>query len=125
MANRRDLQEEVLFVSNLKELVTAYEEIAVMRIDRVRKSVLGARLFREGLSSVVTDVRSAHHRQISALEKKKKETIARPRDVAVLLSTNSRLSGRITPLVSQFFAKNVPDDSEIIIVGQVGKEQFG
>ena len=96
-----------------------------MRIDRVRKSVLGARLFREGLSSVVTQVRSAHHRQITALEKKKKENVPRPKDVAVLLSTNTRLSGRITPLVSQFFAKNVPEESEIIIVGQVGKEQFG
>ena len=118
------IHEELAFVSNLRGLVTAYEEIAVTRIERVRKSVLDARSFREGLSSVYSDVQTVNQQQIAAILAKKKELKKKQKEVAVLLSTNTRLSGKVTSTTTRYYIEQVQKrNADIMVIGQVGKEQ--
>jgi len=125
MPTNRDINADITFVADLKSLVSTYEEIAVMRIAKVRVEVLNAREFREGLSTVFRDVRVSHQQQvIQALKKQQKEaTFAHG---ALLLSTDSRLTGGVTASVSRAFAAYVKEnqDASLIIVGQVGKEHL-
>jgi F-type H+-transporting ATPase subunit gamma len=118
----QDISEEIVFVKNLERLVSAYEEIAVMRIEKVRSNVLAARLFRQGLSDVFSEIHLSHQREIAIqLEKKKKRLISR--EAAVLLSTNTRLAGSITARVSQSFIKYTKEhDTDMVVLGQIGKE---
>ncbi len=128
MPTTKDVGEEIVFVRNLKSLVSTYEEIAVMRIEKVRETVLKARQFREGLSHVFTDVKTSQARQIAELLAKKKEKgeAKNNREVVVYLSTNTRLAGHVTSSVARAFVTHVDShsDADIMILGQVGKELF-
>lgn len=125
MPTSRDFIAEVGFVSHLKSLVTAYEEIAVMRIERVRDSVLAARQFREGLTHVFSKVRTTYQHEVSAAEKKHRAAKGNAKAV-VLFSTNTRLSGRVTPELTRYFAKYIDEHRQLdkVVIGQVGKERF-
>lgn len=93
-----------------------------MRIDKVRRRVLSARLFRQELSSVFSRVRASHNNDVQKALKEKSQH--QPfKKAAVLLSTNSRFSGPITSRVSGAFLKHAKQHSpDLIVVGQVGKE---
>jgi F0F1-type ATP synthase gamma subunit len=119
-----NLSAEINFVTNLRSLVFTYEEIAVMRIERVRRGVLAARQFRLGLSDVFSQVRTSHHREVAA-ELKKQSKGGNNKEVALLLSTNTRLAGPISSRVSRAFASFVSSNPmDVAIVGQIGKERF-
>ncbi len=122
MPGVQDISNEIVFVKNLQRLVSAYEEIAVMRIEKVRQNVIAARFFREGLSNVFSEIQLSHQRDIAVqLEKKKKHLI--PRQAVVLISTNTRLAGSITARVTQSFIKYVnSNDADAVVLGQIGKE---
>ena len=122
MPGSRNIAEELAFASNLKQIVSAYEEIAVMRIDKVRRRVLSARLFRQELSFVFSRVRASHNNDVQrALKEKSKHQPLKK--ATVLLSTNSRFSGPITSRVSGAFLRHVKQHpSDLVVVGQVGKE---
>ena len=122
MSDTQDIGNEIVFVKNLQRLVSAYEEIAVMRIEKVRNNVIAARFFREGLSNIFSEIQHSHQREIAAqLEKKKKKLI--PRQATLLISTNTRLAGSITARVSQSFMKHVKSvETDVVVLGQIGKE---
>ncbi|MDP3997752.1 MAG: FoF1 ATP synthase subunit gamma [Candidatus Andersenbacteria bacterium] len=122
MPVNHEIEEELSFTANLNGLVSTYEEIAVMRIERVRNNVLAARQFRSGLTQVFSQVRTSQQQEIIAVLQKTK-TIAR--QAAVLVSTNTRLAGDITSRTSRSFIKYVSQQSvDPVILGQVGKEHF-
>lgn len=127
------LSEEIDFVETLRSLAQAYEEISVIRMQRVRGSVLKLRDFLEGLSKIFADVKSSYKRQIMALMRKKKiknvtsfSTLVRNgKEVIVLLSANSKLYGDIIPRVSRAFIESVQNSQcDIVIVGKLGKDLF-
>lgn len=119
-----EIKEDIAFTANLNSLVSAYEEIAVMRIQRIRDSVLAARLFHERLANVFTEVQSSNALQVAAALKKREQAL-RGKNAVVLLSSNTRLSGAITANVSRHFLKHADlSGSDVIIIGQVGKEHI-
>lgn len=130
MYNRRQVQEEIYFAGTLEMLASAFEEISVMRIQKVKGFVLSSRQFLDELSSVFRDVKSAHKRKITLMlkerDKKSGNLVTQPgKEVVVLMGANTRLYGNIVPKVFDFFMKNIINNTcDIVIIGKLGKELF-
>lgn len=133
MQNRKSLIEEIDLVDNLKMLTQAYEEISVIKMQRVRDSVLKNRDFITGVSYVYYDVKMSYKQQILQFMKQKNEknissfsTIKKNgKSVSVLLSANNKLYGDIILKVFYLFMQNIKDsNSDIVIVGKLGRELY-
>lgn len=126
MPNKENLKEEITTAQFLETLVTTYEEIAVMRIQKVRTSVLSTRSFHEGLSRVYSNVKASHENKVSTILKKKNKS--NKKDIkkgVVLISTDQYLSGSITSAVFKEFLKFIDTHPhEIIITGHIGKDRL-
>ncbi len=133
MQNRKAIGEEIELVNTLKVISQAYEEISVMRMQKIRDSVLKARDYLIKLSSVFYDVKQSHRRFINFLEKEVEDLSPYdilPRNgktVTVLLSANEKMNGEILSKVFRAFAEHVKTkamESDIILIGKIGKELY-
>ncbi len=122
MPNREDLEKEIELTANLASLVTAYEEISVMRIQHIRRQVLATRAFREGLTGVYTHVRASQYQELLRLARKKERAKT---DVTVLLSANQPLTGQLPHAVFEQFLTIIDrHPSDVVIVGRTGRESL-
>jgi ATP synthase F1 gamma subunit len=134
MQNRRVIREEIELVSTMKYITQAYEEISVMRMQKIRDSVLRTRDFLVRLSSVFYDVKQSHRRFVNFLSKELKEDFTPydilPRNgktITVLLSANERMNGDILSKVLRAFIEHIKGPgagSDLMIVGRIGKETY-
>lgn len=141
MQNKYKLNEEVDFVHTLKTIVQAYEEVSVIKMQRIRSSVLSAREFLSALSTVFGDVKTSYHGDIMNLyARRNKKDKTKPeeksaldkngREAVVLLSSNAKLYGDIVRRVFQSFIMYIGASNtgklprDIVIVGKVGREFF-
>lgn len=133
MQNSKVISAEIELVVSFKVLAQAYQEIAVMKMQRIRGSVLRTRDFLEDLSYVFQDVKESYRKEIISHPKMKKN--ANPlkfstlnkngRSVVILLSSNGWLYGDIIMKVYRSFLSYVlKKTSDIVIVGKVGKSLF-
>lgn len=126
------IKDELELVDAFKKLAQAYEEIAVIKMQRVRDSVLSTRGFLERLSFVFTDVKQSYRKEIEHLLKQKKSGKGIPtkyqtngRTAKVFLSSNTKMYGDIVNRVFSLFAQNTSNgDFDIVVIGKLGKELF-
>lgn len=143
MQIKKIIQAEVDFTKTFSLIAQAYEEIAVMKMRKVRSSVLSTREYLTRLSEVFYDLKKAkEHQKLQESLKQKihphshpqhgKATITRigndektSKTVSVLLSANTTLYGGLIQKIFRLFMQNVQkDESDIIIVGRVGKSLY-
>lgn len=133
MTNKRDITNEFAFLINLHGLVDAYEEIAAMRMRKMRSSVLTTRSFMAGVEEVFQEVKLSYRSELLGLMRKKKiKDVSRlsvikrnGKTAAVLLSANTGLYGDIVRKTFTTFASYVSkNDCEIAIVGRLGRNLF-
>lgn len=133
MANKRDITNEFAFLINLHGLVDAYEEIAAMRMRKMRSSVLTTRAFMAGVEEVFQEVKLSYRNELLGLMRKKKiKDVSRlsvikrnGKTAAVLLSANTGLYGDIVRKTFTTFASYVSKQNcEIAIVGRLGRNLF-
>ncbi len=133
MQSKQTLNNEFAVIGTLKTLAQAYEQISVMRIQRVRGSVLNTRDFLTGLADIYKDVKRSYKEEVERLQKRKKNaklTLSglekNGKTVSVLLSSNNKLYGDIVARVFNLFLADIKNNptSEIVIVGRVGKMTF-
>ncbi|MGI5826511.1 MAG: F0F1 ATP synthase subunit gamma [Patescibacteria group bacterium] len=133
MLNKQKLSQEIELVKSLRMITQAYEEISVMKMQKIRGSVLNTRQFMEKLAEVFGDVKSSYARQIKEMaEKKKIKDISEfitfnknGKTVHVLLSANTKLYGDIISRTYRLFEEAISKASEdVIIIGKLGKELF-
>lgn len=117
MSYRQNPGEEIALVRQLLPLVEASQEIAVMRIQRVRDTVLATRAFEQSLSRVYANLRASHQ---TLAEKVEVEPTTR--SAVLLLTTNVRLAGPIASATTHYLLTNIPAAADIIIAGQIGRE---
>lgn len=133
--NKNQLLEQVDLVETLNILAHAYEEISVLRMQKVRNSVMSTRAFLEKLAEIFYDVKSSYRREILALMQSKNRgkasftfsTVAKNGKAAnVIITSNARLYGDIVRKVFNLFILEVKKNptAEIIIVGRLGKDFF-
>lgn len=126
------IKDEIELVSAFKKLAQAYEEIAVIKMQRVRDSVLSTRGFLERLSYVFADVKQSYKKEIEHLIKQKKQGSGiatkyptNGRMAKVFLSANTKMYGDIINRVFSLFSENITnDDFDIVIIGKLGKDLF-
>lgn len=136
---KNQLLEAISVVEKFEMLALAYEEIAVLEMQKIRGSVLKTREFIEELSNVFYDVKNSYKKQILALVKKKRKghvvnqntisfsTLAKNgKEIIVLLSANTKLYGDIVSKTFNAFLETIKNNPkvDIAIVGKLGKELF-
>lgn len=121
---------EIELVSTLKMISQVYEEISVMKMQRIRDSVLKTRMYLSRMSDVYYDVKSAYRESLFDKitgKKKRLEGLSKVnkngKTIAVLVSANSKMNGDILKKVFrnfQTYLKKHPD-VDVAIVGKIGK----
>jgi ATP synthase F1 gamma subunit len=139
MQNSNKVVKDIEFTSTLKLLAKAYEEISVIKMQRVKSSVLTTREFIEDLNQVFVDVRSSYEAQIKGMMNKNKKSKNQlsfstqrknGKEVLVFIAADEKLYGDIVKKVFHlftFYLKQRQDKEQpvdIVIVGKYGKELF-
>lgn len=134
MVNLKDIVNEIEELFNMRYLVDAYEEIASMRMRRIRSSVLVHRAFAQELSEIYQELTDSYRKEIIKLisdkDKKNKSNSLSVRKHngkvgTVFLSANSGLFGDILRKTYTAWIQHVDTrQSEPIIVGSYGKKMF-
>ena len=116
MRGQAKIIEEKNTMLGLKSLVDVYEEIAAIRMQRVRGAVLTSRQFLEEITEVFGRVRAAY----------KGEKVAggwakNGKTVAVFVSANAGLYGDIVDRIFDRFASYISvNKPELVVVGKLG-----
>lgn len=136
MAQRKIIFEELEALNSLKDLAESYEEIAVVRMQKIRDSVLKTRDFLADISDVFVDLKSSYAREVNDLMKKMKEgghgllpgLQKNNKTLLVYLSSNGGLYGAVTQKTFKLFMealkKTEPDKTDIVVIGNAGKAMF-
>lgn len=136
MPQRKIVLEELEALNSIKDLAESYEEIAVVRMQKIKDSVLKTREFLASLSDVYVDLKSSYGREVKELlEKMKKGDVhilptlqKNGKTLLVYLSSNGRLYGAVTQKTYRLFIEAVKESKDkpvdIVIIGRAGKEMY-
>lgn len=136
MAQRKIISENLDALNSLKDLAESYEEIAVIRMQRIKDSVLKTRDFLADLSDVFVDLKSSYDREVKELleRRKKGDKSILPilqkngKILMVYLSSNGRLYGSVTQKTYKLFIQDLKkpeaDNSDLLIIGSAGREMY-
>lgn len=134
MQNKRDLKEELAFITVLKSLVVSNEEISVIKIQEVRGSVMESRVFASGISEVARDVWAEYKSLLNDILMERNSlqklinistTVKKGGWVSVIITPNRKLAGHIVPELVYMFMNEVNRSfSDIVIIGRLGKELY-
>jgi ATP synthase F1 gamma subunit len=120
----------------LKDLAESYEEIAVVRMQRIRDSVLKTRDFLADISDVFVDLKSSYNLEVKDLMAKIKTgdrgilpiLQKKNKTLLVYLSSNGGLYGAVTQKTYKLFmeelAKTEADKTDIVVIGNAGRIMF-
>ena len=110
---KRKIINEISGLTELKSLVEAYQEIAALRMQKVRESVLKSRQYLFGLNEIYVQVKKGANLPAGRQGHRG--------SVAVLISANVGLYGSIVSKVSDQFIDFVQaNKSEVVVVGKLG-----
>jgi len=126
MRTVKETQEDLLFLNDFHDLMETYEEIAAIRMRKVKKSVLMEREFLRGLSDVFKFVEMAYDTfliKLGNLKKGKRHFLkTNNKDVRVLMSSNMGLYGEVIhKTINKYVSDLRSDKADIVVIGKVGK----
>ena len=123
MTNKKLITIEKEGLLGLKSLVEAYEEVAAIRMQKVRGAVLQSRLFMAGLLEVFVKVREAYRK---LPDKPATARRLNGRAVAVFVSANAGLYGDIVDRTFEVFSEYVRQEKPaVVVLGRVGGKMMG
>lgn len=128
MRNKKKLKNEMAILYGMKEIIGAYEEIAAMRMRKVKKSVLQNREFVNGLNNLYSRVwyTYLHESRRSTLGFGKKEPdkllTGNGKTISILVTANTGLYGDIIKNTFNLFLKDITGStSDLLVMGRLGK----
>lgn len=134
MEEKKRILEELETIDSMGEIAEAYEEIAVVRMQKIRDAVLKADVFFARLNTVYNDLKKSYQNQIAEMAKKKggqkeiekfQSMVKNGRKAVVFISANAKLYGEIVGKVfNSFYEEASKGGSDVVIVGRVGKELY-
>jgi len=136
MIQKKVIVEELQALNSIKELAQSYEEIAVVRMQKIRDSVLRTRDYLSDLSDVFVDLKASYLREVKDLLLRRKagnESLVpilqkKGKTLLVYLSSNGRLYGSVTQKTHRLFVedirKDAHKDADLLIIGRAGKEMY-
>ncbi len=129
MQKRQELENDIILANAIGELIQAYEQIYINKMQQIRYKVLGTRYYMEGLLDIFRQLRISYEAKILKLKKSAQDlSVIKKNDkkVAVLFSASRKLSGEINQKVYRQFIhylKKNPD-ADIVIVGETGRSLY-
>lgn len=136
MAQRKLIEEDLASLNSIKDLAESYEEIAVIRMQKIKDSVIRTRGFLVALSDIYVDLKASYNLEVQDLikrMKRKEKTLLQGlqkngKVLLVYLSSNGKLYGSVTQKTYRLFTSDLkkPENvnCDIIIIGSAGKEMF-
>ncbi|MFZ5425323.1 MAG: F0F1 ATP synthase subunit gamma [Patescibacteria group bacterium] len=136
MSFKKEIQNDIQQLADLKSLTETYQEIAAIRMQKIKNSVLTNRDFLERLHAIFLQVRTSY---VKEQDKKKASRFSfklsspnqvsviaeKNKAVAVLLSANTMLYGDIVKRTFEAFTEEIKNnDMDIVIVGRAGLRFF-
>jgi ATP synthase F1 gamma subunit len=122
------IKRELQTLEELGNLLGAYEEIASIRMRKVKNSVLQTRDFLEGLTKVFYQVKYSYKKELQDLKGEKSFKSVRKtnkKSVAVFLSANTGLYGDIISRTFDSFLDQIKKTkTDIVVVGRRGRVLF-
>jgi len=121
------LKQEIESMGGFLTLVEAYQEIAAVRMRKVKRSVLSRREFMQGLNEAFAYIFYSYKVYRESLKKSLRGTILNTngKTVSVLLSSNTGLYGSVIRETFDLFERDIKGkDTDIIIIGRMGKRFF-
>lgn len=134
-----DVKTEIVELGSFKEIAQTYQEVAALRMRKIKDFVLKNREFLSGLATVFARVKLSYEVGLKEFlrsqgiknEEDQKEyiekmnfTLKNGRDALVFISANTGLYGDIIMRVFDYFCKHIDTKSDVIIVGRIGKILF-
>ena len=127
MKTIKNLKDELDYLSSFLTMVESYEEIAALRMRKVKKFILERREFMSGLNEAFAYISYAYRVYRKSLKGKARDRILNTngRTVAILLSSNTGMYGDIIINTFEIFKEDIKDkDYDIVIVGKVGQRMY-
>lgn len=136
MAQKKVVLEELEALGSLKDLAQSYEEIAVIRMQNIKDSVLKTRDFLAEISDIFVDLKASYEREVKDLltrMKRGEKTLLQGlqkngKTLLVYLSSNGRLYGSVTQKTFKLFIQDLKkpegQGSDIVVIGSAGKEMY-
>ena len=124
---------EIEGLASIKMLVQTYEEIAAIRMRKIRAAVLQNRDFNAGIQEIFQELITSYRTELNKLmQKHKVKNISalnllpkNGKTVCVLLSANVGLYGDIIRRTYELFKKQIAAQlTDLVIVGRLGKALF-
>lgn len=129
--SQKQIDQEINTLNILKNLSQAYSEIAAVRMQKTRDTVLSNRDFSDSIDEVFQAVLASYQHEIARIAKQKgganKITFLshNGRTVAVFLSANTGLYGDIVQRTMDYFLEDIKEsDIEVTIIGRLGRTLF-
>jgi len=136
MPQKKLILEELEALQTIKELAQSYEEIAIVKMQQIRDSVLKTRDFLADISDVYVDLKASYNREVKDLMHRIKQgdkglipkLQKKNKTLLVYLASNGGLYGAVTQktfrLFMQELAKTKPEETEIVIIGNAGRTMY-
>jgi F0F1-type ATP synthase gamma subunit len=124
MKKNKALNQELIGLKEMLNVVDTYEEIAALRMRKVKNMVFSSREFLGGLNDTFSTITYAYEAYLKGLRNKKaRRATKNGKSVVIFLSSNTGLYGDIVQRTFDLFRKdlqgleNMPD---IVVVGKIG-----
>jgi len=127
MKTIKNLKDELDYLTSFLNMVESYEEIAALRMRKVKKFILERREFMRGLNEAFAYISYAYRVYRKSLKGKARDRILNTngRTVAILLSSNTGMYGDIIINTFEIFKEDIKDkEVDIVIVGKVGQRMY-
>lgn len=134
MATLNEVKEQMGVVASVGNFTNALQQIATIRMVRLRSGVLESRPFVEAASSMLLELSTLRNamnaEDLLALEKKSKYTPKKPladRKAVIVITSNQGLTGRYNQEIFARMEQVVADnpDADYYVIGKKGQEYFG
>ena len=136
MAQKKVILEQLEALRTIKDLAQSYEEIAIVKMQQIRDSVLKTRDFLSDISDVYVDLKASYNREVKDLMHRIKtgdkglipKLQKKNKTLMVYLASNGGLYGAVTQktyrLFMQELAKTKQEDTDIAIIGRAGQQMY-
>lgn len=118
MQNSKTIDQDLDFLTDLRSLAVAYEDISIIKMQQTRNTILRARNYVGYLKNILESIQTAgSHIQTKDTIQKKKKPLA-----TVVITSNTKFQGDITRRIFDFFSHKNEKPGDIFVIGKIGKE---
>lgn len=128
MQNLNDIKKEIDYVDNVRSFLRIYEEIAVIKMKKIRESVVNTRKFAEEMYPIFISVKGIYKKEVSKHTDDPNyiySTVEKTGNaLAVIVTPNERLVGDVGEKVFENYKNSsiYKNPHSLLIIGRTGKK---